>query len=324
MSETPLLTVAIPTYQGASHLPETLRSILSQKGVAFDLLVCDDQSTDSTVETVETIAGRAARVEVNSQRLGLAGNWNRCVERSATPLVAIVHQDDVLSPGHLAAHVETFRSDPALGMVASASVVIDAQGRPVSESIVDRGGLGRLDLRFAPGEAVKDLAASNPLRCSAVTIRAEAHAALGGFDPTYRYVVDWEFWLRLSATWSVAWLGTPTVAVRWHPASETHTFKTGTVDLEETERVLNATARALTNLDLLQVASPRLARAYLNRAHQGLKAGDGALARRCLARAITLSPRILGTVLADPRLATQMAAVWAVPGLAARWFRRGP
>ncbi len=63
---------------------------------------------------------RPARIEVNSERLGLAGNWNRCVALSRTPLVAIFHQDDVMLPRppgqvHLTAHSQ----NPAFGWVAS-------------------------------------------------------------------------------------------------------------------------------------------------------------------------------------------------------------
>ena len=78
----------------------------------------------------------------------------------------------------------------------------------------------------------------NPLRCSAVTIRRAAFEDVGGFDPSLRYVLDWDFWLRVSRRWKVAWLARPSVSVRWHGASETHRFKTGTADLEESARML--------------------------------------------------------------------------------------
>ena len=79
----PILTVAVPTCNGARHLAEALRSVLSQEGVAFELLVSDDRSDDDTLEVVRTAAGDRARIEVNSERLGLAGNWNRCAALAA-------------------------------------------------------------------------------------------------------------------------------------------------------------------------------------------------------------------------------------------------
>ncbi len=327
MNEGPRITVAIPTMNGARHLPEALRGVLVQDGVAFDLLICDDRSSDDTLAIVRSVAGDRARVVVNSERLGLAGNWNQCVRASQTPLVAVVHQDDRLRRGHLGLHLKAFDADPAVGLVASGSGVIDDAGAEVSATVVDRGGLGPSDRTFAAGAALPLLAPGNPLRCSAVSIRAAAHADVEGFDPTFGYVVDWDFWIRVARRWSLAWIAETTVDVRWHPSSETHRFKTGTADLDETERVYESLRRELTPDgkavgEIDRVMRRRLSRAFLNRAHVALRGGDGALARLCLRRAIRIAPGILGVIAADPRLAAQMASVWAAPETAGRWWKK--
>jgi glycosyltransferase involved in cell wall biosynthesis len=313
---------------GSGHIVETIQSILGQSGVAFDLMISDDRSEDETLALVRREAGDRARVAVNSERLGLAGNWNRCVALCHTPYVAIVHQDDLLLPGHLALHGRAFRSNPGLGWVASASVVIDEDGREVPETVVERGGVGPADREFAPGEAIARLAEGNPLRCSAVSIQVAAHADVGGFDPSFRYVVDWDFWVRVARRWPVAWRAEPTVAVRWHPASETHRFKTGTADLDETERLLDRLFGEEVDptwpQSLAANARRKLARAYLNRAYVATFGGDGRLARRCLRRALALRPALIGRVAADPRLAARLAAVSLAPDLARRWLARKP
>ena len=308
----PLLTVAIPTCNGSRHLAEALRSVLAQDHVTFDLVISDDRSDDETLDIARAEAGERARISVNSERLGLAGNWNRCVALSRTPWVAVFHQDDVMRPGHLASHQAAISAgDSALGLVASAAEVIDAEGREVSHSVIERGNLGPLDRTFPPGAFVAELAAGNPVRCSGVTLRCEAHAALGGFDARYRYVVDWDFWLRLARSWSVAWLARPTVAVRWHPASETHRFKTGTEDLDEAAQLMAELfahdEAILSNArQLRRAANRRLARAFLNRSYESLRGGDSALARRCLRRSVGLWPGILGTIARDPRLVARL------------------
>ena len=53
-----------------------------------------------------------------------------------------------------------------------------------------------------------------------------------------------------------------------------------------------------------------------------LRGGDPILARRCLARALGLSPPILGTIARDPRLAVQMTALALAPGTAGRLLAR--
>jgi glycosyltransferase involved in cell wall biosynthesis len=328
VSETRRLTVAVPTCNGTRHLGEALESILAQEGIEFDLMVVDDRSDDETVAVAREVAGDRARIEVNSERLGLAGNWNRCVDLCGTPLVAIFHQDDVMYPGHLAAHVEPFAKDSTVGLVCGAADVIDAAGNPIPPEVVGRGEAGPGDRVYTVGQFVREMAVSNPVRCSAAALRVSAHAEVGGFDPSYRYVVDWEFWLRVARHWGVAWLASPTAAVRWHSESETHRFKKGTEDLDETRKLLDdlfwqdgwryPDARALR-----RQGERRLARAFLNRAHDALRAGDPSLSRTCLRRALTLSPGLLGTIALDPRLAAQMAAVAVAPKVAGRWLGRG-
>jgi glycosyltransferase involved in cell wall biosynthesis len=314
---TPLLTVAIPTYNGARHLREALRSILAQEGVDFDLVISDDRSEDETLDLARAEAGDRARIESNSERLGLAGNWNRCVALSRTPWVAIFHQDDVMRPGHLAAHATVSNSDPTLGLICSATEVIDAEGRPISEMAIAPGTLGAEDQVFPPGAFLIHLATENPIRCSAVTTRVAAHAQVGGFDPSYRYMVDWEFWLRVARQWSVAWLARPSVAVRWHPASETHRFKSGTTDLDEAARLLaefyNAEGGQLPDArPLRRRAEAHLARAFLNRAHDASR-DDPTLARRCLRRALALRPGLIREILRNPHLAARLAWLLLTP-----------
>jgi hypothetical protein len=323
-----LLTVAVPSYNGAAHLSEALYSILAQRGVDFELLVSDDRSDDGTLEVVRAVAGDRARIEVNSERLGLAGNWNRCVGLSRTPMVAIFHQDDVMEPGHLEAHVRALAQDESIGLVASASEVIDDRGSPVPKSVVGRGWLGPVDRIIPAGRLAAEMVDGNPLRCSAVMIRRAAFDDAGGFDPSLRYVLDWDFWLRISRRWKVAWLSRPSVRIRWHGSSETHRFKAGTADLDESERMLET----LFAVDLKddpgvnryrQAATRRLARAFLNRAHDALHAGRSDLARDALRRGLGLAPSQLTAILRDPRLAFQMATLAIAPRLAGRLFGPG-
>jgi glycosyltransferase involved in cell wall biosynthesis len=335
----PLLTVAIPTYNGATHLAETLHSILNQKCPPFDILVSDDRSDDDTVEMVRALAGERARIVINPERLGLAGNWNQCMALSQTPWVSIFHQDDVMLPGHLASvdrglKLEQQEGTP-IGFLAGPVRVIDDQSRPVPDSVVDPGGKVVSDwmppalefLGFPPGALAEFLRQENPLRCSSVVTNRAAHADVGGFDPSFRYVVDWEFWYRVSCKYAVSWkLHEATVLVRWHAASETHRFKTGTDDLEETASLLDSIfeqeeRRKPGAARCRGSANRRLGRAFLNRSHEALRNGQEDLARTCLARAWALSSsgviRTLGT---DPRFCAQMATLAVAPRLAGRWF----
>ncbi len=335
------LTVAIPTCNGARHLAETLRSILGQECQPFELLVVDDRSDDETVSLVGALAGERARLVVNERRLGLAGNWNRCMAMSETPWVSIFHQDDVMLPGHLESVMRglalTRRDGIDFGLLAGPVRIVDEDSRPVPPSVIDPGGHLICEphppaleyVAFGPGDFAESLISENPLRCSAVVTNRAAHASVGGFDPSYRYVVDWDFWYRVACRHAVSWkLREPTVLVRWHAASETHRFKTGTDDLEEAARLLDFIRRPQNHGSPAfarqhRLARRRLSRAFLNRSLDALHNNHVELARNCLARAGSLSSLALFRSLgSDPRLFGQMAVLACLPRLASRWFSR--
>ena len=98
-------------------------------------------------------------------------------------------------------------------------------------------------------------------------------------------------------------------------------------DLDETARMLET----LFGLDLQghvdlarlrAAAHSRLGRAFLNRAHDALRAGRPELARDALHKGSRQSPGLIKAILCDPRLCVQMAVLAVAPRLAARVFSR--
>jgi hypothetical protein len=141
-----------------------------------------------------------------------------------------------------------------------------------------------------------------------MAIRRDVLARMGGFDPAFQYAVDWEFWIRLARSYPVAWIERPTVGVRWHPASETHRFRTGTVDLQEQEALTGRLLEELgqagdARVDRLRgFRDIRLARAYLNRAYTAACDGRRRLELHCLCQVGRLRPAELARTLVRPRL----------------------
>ena len=80
----PLLTVAIPNYNGGENLERAIKSCkyvnLSKED--FEILVVDNQSTDDSVERVKRLREEFPniRLVVNDKNYGRIGNWNRCLD----------------------------------------------------------------------------------------------------------------------------------------------------------------------------------------------------------------------------------------------------
>src|SRR3990170_1386197 len=112
----PEISVAMCTYNGATHLAEQLESIAAQDCVPDELVVCDDGSTDATSSMVEQFAARApfsVRLEVNRQNLGCTQNFAKAVGLCRGQLILLADQDDLWMPQKVRRLAEVLSGHPA-------------------------------------------------------------------------------------------------------------------------------------------------------------------------------------------------------------------
>ena len=101
MKRGPIVSVCVPTFNGAAHLGETLGSIAAQTLDDHEVIVVDDGSTDGTLDVAEAHAARDARVRVyrNRERAGSsARNANRCLPHARGEWIKFLFQDDLMAP----------------------------------------------------------------------------------------------------------------------------------------------------------------------------------------------------------------------------------
>src|SRR5215210_3080625 len=130
------LTVAIPFYKGHGYLRLAIESVLRQTSPDWRLVVCDDGPDPGTRELVESCRDPRVRYLRNERNLGMAGNWNRCLEVADTDLVNLLHNDDELLPNYVEVMQQAGREYPAAAAFFCRAKVVDAAGRP-SFSVVD-------------------------------------------------------------------------------------------------------------------------------------------------------------------------------------------
>lgn len=106
---TPHISIAMATYNGAKYLTEQLQSLTQQLHLPFELVACDDGSTDGTVgllEEFKTVSPFPVRIYRNNVNLGYAGNFFRAASLCKGEWVAFCDQDDVWLSNKLAAAAE--------------------------------------------------------------------------------------------------------------------------------------------------------------------------------------------------------------------------
>lgn len=205
----PLVSAIVPTYNGAEHLAETIRSILAQDHPAVEVLVVVDGSTD---DTAAVLAGFGDRIEVLTQpNRGQSAAVNAGLAAARGEYLVLISDDDPILPGALSRLVGVLEEDDELLVAYPDWEEIDEAGRPI-RIIRTR--------EWSLVESVR-LRLCLPGPCS--LFRRRAVELAGGWDTTLRYTADSDFWLRIGLHGPLRHV--PEVLATWrsHPGSQTMT-----------------------------------------------------------------------------------------------------
>jgi glycosyltransferase involved in cell wall biosynthesis len=126
------ISVAMCAYNGGRFLKEQLASIAAQSRPPDELVVCDDGSSDGTVEIVEEFARRsvfATRVVVNHHNIGSTKNFEKAISLCQGTIVSLADQDDVWYRHKLECIEKTFLQSSTVVAVFSDADVIDDDSR---------------------------------------------------------------------------------------------------------------------------------------------------------------------------------------------------
>ena len=137
----PRITVLLATFNGRRWLPDQVTSILDQHGVAVQLVILDDGSTDGTVDWLGVLASTDPRVTIlpaDKPSGSAARNFYRLIERADTSdadLIALADQDDVWVVDKLQRHAALIAAG-GFAAVSSSITSFDANGR---RTLVQKG-----------------------------------------------------------------------------------------------------------------------------------------------------------------------------------------
>lgn len=188
------LTVVIPTYNRSQELTRALDSLVAQTDSDFDVIVCDDGSTEDiaavTRKYAETLRLRLLRIE-KSGGPGRARNLG--IESAHTTWVSFLDSDDWWFPT---------RTEKVKASLTTEDDVVHHQLQ------VERADKNT-DARPAHGSLLGDplhvadpvmhmIRFGNPLATSATTVRRDLLLEIGGFVTAHDLIEDFDAWLRLA------------------------------------------------------------------------------------------------------------------------------
>jgi glycosyltransferase involved in cell wall biosynthesis len=181
----PTFSVVIAAYNAASTIGAAIESALGQTEVPFEIVVCDDGSTDD-IESALT-PYRKSVVLVRKENGGGASALNAAIGAATGDFVSILDADDLYEP----------RRIEALGDLAVVRPDLDILG---TDAYLEAGGTIRGRFSTWTPFAIEDQRTAMFERLFAPwpAVRRSRVAASGGYDETFRIAYDWDCYLRLT------------------------------------------------------------------------------------------------------------------------------
>lgn len=228
-----MISICIPVYNGEKFLAESLESVRQQTtdNINVEVVVCDDGSTDSSVEIIREFSKKMAlRFFHNSQNMGLVGNWNRCLQAATGQWVQFAFQDDVLEPHCTARLLQKAQQTTKPIVACHRNFLFDANAKESSKDFFTNR-LRTFD-SLAPGqtdfsdEAFSKLVITNLFynfigEPPAVLFRRDMLFRYGVFNSRLIQLCDYEFWVRVASNEGMAYLPEKLVNFRVHGESTT-------------------------------------------------------------------------------------------------------
>jgi glycosyltransferase involved in cell wall biosynthesis len=209
VSENPLVSAIIPTYNSAGFVIEAVESVLAQTYPNIEVVVVDDGSTDGTVARLEEKFGPRIRI-IRQEHLGPAVARNAGVRASKGSFVGFLDADDLWMPRKLELSLEPLLRNPKVGVVYTAVLIHE----------LDSGLKYKLPQYTMSGCMAKELFTEcRGVNTSTLLVRREALDGIGGFDEEFFRAQDWDLMVRLAEQVEYAHVPTILTERRLHPAS---------------------------------------------------------------------------------------------------------
>lgn len=185
----PLVSVAMVVYDPhPEFFRKAVESIVCQRFTDWELIIVEDPSPHSAVNTLQAIQDPRIRYFLNPHRTSLIEQRNRAFHEARGQFIALMDGDDIAHPFRLIKQINFLRSHPAVDVVGSQIDVIDSDDRICG-------------YRWFPSlhdEIQKSIVMTVPLCQPAVMLRRDVVDRLGGYQLTeFPAGEDYEYWSRL-------------------------------------------------------------------------------------------------------------------------------
>lgn len=235
-NSSPLVSVLMPVYNHEAYLHFAVESVLGQTYSNLELIIIDDASRDGSWSVLQGFSDKRLRLYRHDTNQGAHATLNEAVNLANGTIIAIINSDDVYYPERLQSAISLLITEPAVGAVVSHYDFLDESGNVIQDA-------ASLAVNFPDasrylGEVIGKiseiemqtlllLTRNYYVTTSNLVVRRDVIDQVGPFR-SFRYVHDYDFFLRLSIHFPVRIIKKSLLGYRIHA---TNTFAESTVAL---------------------------------------------------------------------------------------------
>lgn len=134
-----MISVVIATYNGERYIKQQIESIIPQITDKDEILICDDNSTDSTIKVVDDILKKTNTqysIYVNEKNLGVVKTFEKLAKNAKGDIVVFCDQDDYWLPEKTSLFIEAFKKYN-YDLAFSNAYITDSNLQPTGRTLWD-------------------------------------------------------------------------------------------------------------------------------------------------------------------------------------------
>lgn len=215
------ISIALCTFNGAEFIGQQIDSIINQSVVPSELIICDDGSSDNTVDIIEEISKScpfAIKIVKNNIRLGFVKNFEQAILLCSGDIIFLCDQDDVWHEEKIEMTIAEFEHDDDVMAVFTNADVVSDRLVSLGHTMFDHVGFGEQEKNSVLNGGDFELALSMFFVTGmTLAFKTELTPAIVPI-PTHNPSIIHDRWIALiaSAVGKLAFVDVPLVRYRQH------------------------------------------------------------------------------------------------------------
>ncbi len=194
-----LISIILPTYNGAKRIQGAIESVLGQSHASWELLVIDDGATDNTAEIAARFTVNDHRIKYfkNDTNLGIQKTLNRGLAEAKGKYIARIDDDDVwIDINKLKEQIEFLENNQDHVLIGTGFVAVSEQGTEIFRRANPK----------KDGDIRAGMLRKNCFVHSGVVFRRDIALQQGGYSESeeVRHIEDYDLWLKLGSVGKLA------------------------------------------------------------------------------------------------------------------------